>query len=304
LVHLALPRDGLRRQVLDAHRERIGRGDVDGEVTGERLEVLGTRHEIRLAVELDEHPDLAVVVHVGADEALGRLAPRALIGLGRALRAEHVDGLLQVAGGLLQGLLAVHHAGAGPGAQRRHELRRNLFHDRHASSSSRKRRPRAVGLGGRRLVVHRDACVRRAQPSASPPPLDSAGAGAGASSVLSRAAIASGFGRRLRRAGFFFLSPSGSASTPVSVEYVTPSPSSAGSRSGIWCRASEITSETAAVMSETARIASSLPGIGTVISSGSAFVSTMATTGMPSLFASATAMRSFFESTMNSAPGS
>src|SRR2546425_4597726 len=87
-----------------------------------------------------------------------------------------------------------------------------------------------LGLGGRRSVVHRNARVRRAQPSPSPPPLDSAGAGAGAgaSSVLSRAAIASGFGRRLRRARFFFLSPSPSASTPVSVEYVTPSPSSAG----------------------------------------------------------------------------
>src|SRR5205823_4119165 len=255
---------------------------------------------------LHQQADLAVVVHVVADQAFGRFAPGSFIGLGRAFGAEYVDGLLQVAGRLFVGLLAVHHAGAGPGAQRRHQLRRNLFHDRHASSFSSKRRPRAVGLGGRRSVVHRNASVRRAQPSPSPPPLDSAGAGAGAgaSSVLSRAAIASGFGRRLRRAGFFFLSPSPSASTPVSVEYVTPSPSSAGSRSGIWCRASEITSEMAAVMSETARIASSLPGIGTVISSGSALVSTMATTGMPSLFASATAMRSFFESTTNNAPGS
>src|SRR6266852_935816 len=71
-------------------------------------------------------------------------------------------------------------------------------------------------------------------------------AGAGASSVFIRAAIASGFGRRLRRAGRFFRSPSTSAS-PVSVEYVVPSPSSpvAASRSGIWRRASAITSEIA-----------------------------------------------------------
>ena len=42
----------------------------------------------------------------------------------------------------------------------------------------------------------------------------------------------------------------------------------------------------------TDRIASSLPAIGTVIKSGSAFVSTIATIGTPSLFASLTAMRS------------
>jgi hypothetical protein len=46
-----------------------------------------------------------------------------------------------------------------------------------------------------------------------------------------------------------------------------------------------------------------LPGIGTVMTSGSALVSTMATTGIPSLLASRTAIRSFFASTTKSAPG-
>ena len=58
------------------------------------------------------------------------------------------------------------------------------------------------------------------------------------------------------------------------------------------------------MISETERIASSLPGIGTVMTSGSALVSTIATTGMPSLLASATAIFSFLASTTNSAPGS
>ena len=58
------------------------------------------------------------------------------------------------------------------------------------------------------------------------------------------------------------------------------------------------------MITDTERIASSLPGIGTEMMSGSAFVSTIATTGMPSLFASAMAMRSFFASTTNIAPGS
>ena len=57
------------------------------------------------------------------------------------------------------------------------------------------------------------------------------------------------------------------------------------------------------VISDTERIASSLPAIGTVIRSGSALVSTIATTGMPSLFASVTAIFSFLESTTNSSAG-
>jgi len=59
----------------------------------------------------------------------------------------------------------------------------------------------------------------------------------------------------------------------------------------------------ARVISSTERIASSLPAIGTVIRSGSAFVSTMEMIGMPSLFASATAIFSFFASTTNMRPG-
>ena len=59
----------------------------------------------------------------------------------------------------------------------------------------------------------------------------------------------------------------------------------------------------ARVISSTERIASSLPAIGTVMRSGSELVSQMAMIGMPSLFASSTAMRSFFASTTNSSPG-
>src|SRR2546429_2232035 len=86
----------------------------------------------------------------------------------------------------------------------------------------------------------------RAQPSPSAPPLDSAGAGAGASSVLSRAAIASGFGRRLRRPGLFFFLPSPPPPTPPSAGEVTPSPSSAAPRQGHLSRASPRRSPTAA----------------------------------------------------------
>ena len=58
------------------------------------------------------------------------------------------------------------------------------------------------------------------------------------------------------------------------------------------------------VIRATERIASSLPAIGIVIVSGSAFVSAIATTGIPSRFASRTAISSFFASTTKTRPGS
>ncbi len=58
-----------------------------------------------------------------------------------------------------------------------------------------------------------------------------------------------------------------------------------------------------AVTSLIARIASSLPGIGKLIWSGSQLVSVMATSGMPSFLASFTAMSSSAGSIRNTAPG-
>ena len=56
----ALPRGG---------RVGAGRGDVHREVLAQGLEVVGARHEVGLAVDLDEHAD-AAAVDVGVDEAL------------------------------------------------------------------------------------------------------------------------------------------------------------------------------------------------------------------------------------------
>ena len=81
------------------------------------------------------------------------------------------------------------------------------------------------------------------------------------------------------------------------------SASSTSSRTGASRRASTIASAIALRHQLHRRIASSLPAIGTVMRSGSAFVSTSAMIGMPSLFASLTAMRSFLESTTNMRPG-
>src|SRR2546430_3801259 len=131
LVHLALPLNQLRGQLLDPHGERVRRRDVHGQVAGQCLEVLGAGHEVRFAIELDQHTDLAVVMQVGADQPFGRFASRALVGLGRAFLAQQVDRLLHVAARLLERALAVHHPRTGAGAQLGHELRRNVFHRRH-----------------------------------------------------------------------------------------------------------------------------------------------------------------------------
>src|SRR6266545_1071239 len=295
-VDAPFPLDDLGGNVLHPHGDRPGRRDVQGQVLGELAKLRGIGDEVGLAVDLDHRGHAAIEVQVHLDQPLGGGAVGALLGLRGVFDADHLLRLGHVALGFLERPLAVHHARARAGAELGHLFRVDRF--RHRAHFA-PHKNAALAPFGRRAAV-RGSQTRSGY--ASPPPTGSTGAEA--SSVFRRAAIASGLGRRLRRAGRFFRSPSASASTPVSVEYVVPSPSSAASRSGIWCRASLITPAIATVIRETARMASSLPGIGTLIRSGSAFVSTIATTGIPSLLASATAMRSFFASTTNSAPGS
>ena len=93
------------------------RGDVQRDVAGEGDEVLVVGDEVGVAVDLDEHADLAVGVDVGLDGALGGLAAGELADLVAHLDAQDLDGLVDVAAGLLQGLLAVHHPRAGLLAQ-------------------------------------------------------------------------------------------------------------------------------------------------------------------------------------------
>src|SRR4051794_14239165 len=112
---LALALLGRQLVLLDDERSR-GR-DVQRDVAGEGHEVVGAGHEVGLAVDLDEHADLAVAVDVGLDRALRGGAVAALGRLGRAADAEELDGSLHVAVDLLQGRLALHHPGARAVAQ-------------------------------------------------------------------------------------------------------------------------------------------------------------------------------------------
>jgi len=109
-----LPIEQLRRDVRGRHADRIGRGDVKGDLARQLPERLVAGHEVGLAVELDQHPDLVVVVDVAQHDALRGGAARALLGLGDPFLAKDLGRLVHVAGGLFQGPLAVHHASAGP----------------------------------------------------------------------------------------------------------------------------------------------------------------------------------------------
>src|SRR6266545_2211698 len=128
LRDLELLRDELRRDLLAADPQRRGGRDLHRDVLHERLEPLGARDEVRLAVHLDEHPDLAAHVDVARDGALGRGARRLLRGGGEPLLAEQLLGLHEVAARLCEHLLAVHHPRPGLLPELLHELRADLGH--------------------------------------------------------------------------------------------------------------------------------------------------------------------------------
>ena len=80
-----------------------GRGDVQGDLVGEGLEVLVAGDEVGLALDLDHRPDLVVGVDVGGDDTLVGAAPFALGGRGLALDPQDLDRPIDVAVGLGQG---------------------------------------------------------------------------------------------------------------------------------------------------------------------------------------------------------
>ena len=96
----------------------LGRRGERGDVAHHVLELLVAGDEVGLRVDLDDGARLAL--GDDADEALGGDAVRLLGGLRQALLAQPVDGRFDVALGLGQRRLAVHHAGAGLVAQLLH----------------------------------------------------------------------------------------------------------------------------------------------------------------------------------------
>src|SRR6185369_15014288 len=111
-LDLLLPLEQLNGDLLAADELGAERGDVEGEIADQGLEILVPGHEVGLAVHLDQDANLAVV-DVGAHEALRGGAP-GLLGLaGDARLPEPLLGLREVAAGLGERFLAVHHPGSG-----------------------------------------------------------------------------------------------------------------------------------------------------------------------------------------------
>src|SRR5581483_3372645 len=91
-----------------------------------RLEAVALGHEVGLAGQLDHGPDVALDEHV--DGALGGGPAGPLAGGGEALLPQPGLGLLHVALGLLEGLLAVHHPGPGDLPERGNVLGGDVRH--------------------------------------------------------------------------------------------------------------------------------------------------------------------------------
>ena len=85
----------------------------------QRLEVVVAGDEVGLGIDFDDHAEIRL--DGDADQTVRGDAAALLGGLGEALLAQPVDGGLDVAVGLVQRVLAVHHAGAGLLAQVLHE---------------------------------------------------------------------------------------------------------------------------------------------------------------------------------------
>src|SRR5215471_13766614 len=112
-IDFLFARIGFGRNVLFANELRIARRNVHGDVVYQFLEVLGASDEIALAVDLHQHADLSPGVDVACNRAFAGHSGGLLLRRGRAFFAENDDRLLHVAGGLGEGLLAVHHGSAG-----------------------------------------------------------------------------------------------------------------------------------------------------------------------------------------------
>src|SRR6185312_2004249 len=251
--------------------------DLHRHLAGEALELVVAGDEVGLAADLDHRADAAAAVDVGRDQAFAGAAAGPLAGRRDALLAEELDRGVHVAGGLDQGVAAVHHPRLGRLAQ--------LFDVR----------------GGRLVVVHW-----------APSPAGCASGAAvsvGASAASAGTAAAAGAASAAGSAGASAAGSAAALSLPSVASPASPSPSSPFSetKSDTFTprfRPSAIASASRRTISAEERMASSLPGMTKSASSGSQFVSTSPIPGMFRRLASRTASASFFMSMTTTASGS
>ncbi len=96
----------------------------------QRLEIIVASDEVGFGIDLDDDAD--IVLDGDADKTFGRHPTALLGGFGQALLAQPIDRRLDIAVGLAQRILAIHHARAGLFAQ---ILDQSGGNGRHARSS-------------------------------------------------------------------------------------------------------------------------------------------------------------------------
>src|SRR4051812_42870321 len=322
-------------------RLRLGGGI--GDLLSRRDELVALSHEVGLAVQLDQRRT------GGGDQPSGcRPLRSTLLGLGGTLDAQDLDGLVEVAVGLLQCFLAVHHARAGDvaelldvgGGDVRHVCgtpRDVLVVDRWRDARTRGLRAHTgAGAAARSGTPHHAGRQAWVSPSAGASVASDDGAAvssAGVSAVgtstagtsaagVSAGVSAVGTSAEISAAGASAGASVTAASPPVAVTAAwsaspwrsSRSHSASGSSEPISADSPDFTPEraispsatasaTTRVSSPTARIASSLPGIGKSTSSGSQLESRMPMIGIRSLRASSTARCSLLVSTIHTAEG-
>src|SRR5687767_4310220 len=121
LVDLSFPFDLIVGNVLGRDPPSLGGGHLHGQLPRKLLELLGVRHEVCLAIDLDEDTQ-SPQVDIGLDPPLVGRSGSAPLQVRLPLLAEHVDGLIDIATRLLQGPLAIHHSGSGDVPKPLHQL--------------------------------------------------------------------------------------------------------------------------------------------------------------------------------------
>ena len=127
-IDAALALEHVGRHLFPPHVLRAGRGNVHGDLARKALEVLRPRHEVGLAVHLDQDANLAAHVDVAADQPFVGRAAGFLRRLREPALAEDGRRFLHVAVRFGERGLALHHARAGQIAE--------LFHHRSSNFHS------------------------------------------------------------------------------------------------------------------------------------------------------------------------
>src|SRR5262245_16884813 len=132
-VDLPLLLDHAPRYLLARDIQRVAGRHLHRDVLHELLEVVGTSDEVGLAVDLDEHTDLAVGVDVRGDDAVARLAVRLLRRVGEPFFSQVLDRGLELPLAGIERCLAVHHPRSGQLPELLHQFR-GRGHGRRISS--------------------------------------------------------------------------------------------------------------------------------------------------------------------------